>query len=318
MAFAKCLSFDSKKRGGGETSEVPLRTVPGAEALAITAKLGILSATSKEALLATAKSTQELVDASDVPSVHSSGVSIGLDGGKMIVKEEGEQCVVCLEHMGGGVLTMACNHSFHLQCLQKWGDSPCPVCRYHHNISTITSRCQYVDPVTGELCAKRNGLLVCVICGFVGCGGRLGHSKQHYEDSLHAYSLEMDSQQVWDFAGDGYVHRLILTKGDAMKLSEAPDPTSTTSSDDMDNYERRGLAHLSARAEEEATHRKLEGLAYQYNELLASQLDAQRLHFETEVYVLSLLSWRSFVFYDNKMLHSCVLIHKYSFFGLFC
>ena len=44
--------------------------------------------------------------------------------------------------------------------------------------------------------------------------GRRGHAKRHYEESLHAYALEMDTQQVWDFAGDGHVHRLIVNKGE--------------------------------------------------------------------------------------------------------
>lgn len=28
-----------------------------------------------------------------------------------------------------GVLTILCNHAFHASCLEKWGDTTCPVCR---------------------------------------------------------------------------------------------------------------------------------------------------------------------------------------------
>ena len=43
------------------------------------------------------------------------------------------RCPVCLERLdphASGILTVLCNHSFHSECLTKWGDSTCPVCRY--------------------------------------------------------------------------------------------------------------------------------------------------------------------------------------------
>ncbi|CCJ31567.1 unnamed protein product [Pneumocystis jirovecii] len=42
-------------------------------------------------------------------------------------------CVVCLERMDAsvtGLLTILCQHTFHCQCLSKWGGNICPVCRY--------------------------------------------------------------------------------------------------------------------------------------------------------------------------------------------
>ena len=30
-----------------------------------------------------------------------------------------------------GIITILCNHSFHANCLSKWGDTCCPVCRYN-------------------------------------------------------------------------------------------------------------------------------------------------------------------------------------------
>jgi len=57
-----------------------------------------------------------------------------------------------------------------------------------------------------------------VICGHVGCGGvskRSSHAQQHFHDTKHAYALEIGTQQVWDFSGEGYVHRLIVSKAAA-------------------------------------------------------------------------------------------------------
>ena len=47
----------------------------------------------------------------------------------------------------------------------------------------------------------------------------------HWRASGHCYSLELQSQRVWDYAGDGYVHRLVQSKTGG-KLVEVPSPQS--------------------------------------------------------------------------------------------
>lgn len=51
-------------------------------------------------------------------------------------------CVICMDRMESHVLTTVCNHTFHVECLVKWQDSPCPVCRFHHNNASEASTCQ--------------------------------------------------------------------------------------------------------------------------------------------------------------------------------
>lgn len=46
-----------------------------------------------------------------------------------------------------------------------------------------------------------------------------GHAIVHWKDTQHCYSLELETQRVWDYAGDNYVHRLIQSKTDG-KLVE--------------------------------------------------------------------------------------------------
>jgi len=46
-----------------------------------------------------------------------------------------------------------------------------------------------------------------------------GHARRHWEETEHCYSLELETQRVWDYAGDNYVHRLIQSKTDG-KLVE--------------------------------------------------------------------------------------------------
>ncbi|CAN0189347.1 unnamed protein product, partial [Laminaria digitata] len=178
-------------------------------------------------------------------------------------------CVICMERMESHVLTTVCNHTFHVECLMKWQDSPCPVCRFHHNNASEASTCQE--------CQATDNLWVCLICGNVLCGSRHeDHVRGHYTTTLHAYAIEIETQQVWDFAGDGFVHRLIRNKADG-KLVEISDPGQTSG-------ERPQIpARLSDVQEERIVHGKLEGLAYQYNTLLTSQLDEQRHFYQKQL-----------------------------------
>lgn len=54
---------------------------------------------------------------------------------------------------------------------------------------------------------------------FFGFRYKEGHAIVHWKDTQHCYSLELETQRVWDYAGDNYVHRLIQSKTDG-KLVE--------------------------------------------------------------------------------------------------
>jgi len=99
------------------------------------------------------------------------------------------------------------------------------------------------------------------------------HAWTHYNETLHAYALCTETQHVWDFAGQGYVHRLLQNKEDG-KLVEVNDPTNTTS------QERSLSPGLTEAQEGEVVHRKLESFASQYYTLLKSQLEQQRTFYE--------------------------------------
>lgn len=71
-------------------------------------------------------------------------------------------------------------------------------------------------------------LWICLICGHVGCGRyKAKHSIDHWKESSHVYALELETQRVWDYVGDGYVHRLIQSKTDG-KLVEVPPPATSS------------------------------------------------------------------------------------------
>eukprot|EP01133_Synstelium_polycarpum_P010317 gene10317-12029_t len=83
-------------------------------------------------------------------------------------------------------------------------------------------------------------------------------------DRLDASSTE--TQRVWDYAGDGYVHRLIQNRSDG-KVLEFPGPQQSS---DM-----RSGSHLK--------EEKIESIAMEYNFLLTSQLEQQRAYFEQQI-----------------------------------
>lgn len=209
-------------------------------------------------------------------------------------------CPVCLERMDSavtGLVTVPCSHTFHCMCLSKWGDSRCPVCRYSqtllssHPTSPNTSRSSSLavpfsnpNPSSSPQlsrcadCGSTSNLWICLICGNIGCG-RYGqaHAQAHYQNTTHLYALELETQRVWDYAGDGYVHRLIQNKADG-KLVELP--SAATSSAAGGGREGSGMGPGPSDA---LTAEKIEAIGIEYSYLLTSQLDSQRSFYEDRV-----------------------------------
>ncbi|CAG8619905.1 3016_t:CDS:2 [Cetraspora pellucida] len=151
-------------------------------------------------------------------------------------------CPVCLERMDAsvtGLLTILCQHTFHCDCLSKWGDSSCPICRYSQKSNVL-------DPSLGQN--------ECGICGVT-------------EKTSHLYALELETQRVWDYAGDGYVHRLIQNKSDG-KLVELPSPDGPPQ-----------MQQPRAEVDQD----KLDAIGLEYSYLLSTQLSSQRVYYEEKL-----------------------------------
>lgn len=163
-------------------------------------------------------------------------------------------CPVCLDRMdesvdGTPVLTILCNHTFHVNCLAKWGDTSCPVCRYCQTPEeTADQRCM--------TCGSQESLWICLICGNIGCGRYVElHAYKHFQETQHTYAMQIGNSRVWDYVGDNFVHRLVQSKGDG-KLVAVEDQQSS----EMDG--------------------KADSLSLEYTYLLTSQLEQQRKYFE--------------------------------------
>ncbi|SPO28425.1 uncharacterized protein UTRI_04822 [Ustilago trichophora] len=257
-------------------------------------------------------------------------------------------CPVCLERMDSsvtGLMTISCQHTFHCSCLSKWGESRCPVCRYsqtgqpsvHHRRRTprssmdpsTPSRDGNVDadsdaesdvdePSCCAVCETQQDLWVCLVCASVGCGRyKQGHAQRHFSETGHLYSLELETQRVWDYAGDGYVHRLIQNKADG-KLVELPSASSATATPERSRTLPASASYASAMSTSgtkhsgppadfgrDAHHRqdsetpehpdvgrasssrpadeKLEAIGLEYSYLLTSQLESQRHFYEDKL-----------------------------------
>ncbi|KAL0953520.1 hypothetical protein HGRIS_004743 [Hohenbuehelia grisea] len=231
----------------------------------------------------------------DIDSESSSSVGLTRFGTSQASLHELPTCPVCLERMDSavtGLITVPCSHTFHCMCLSKWGDSRCPVCRYsqtllssHPTSSSARSSVPipFTNPSTPQLsrcsaCPSTTNLWICLICGNVGCGryGR-AHAHAHYEATTHLYALELETQRVWDYAGDGYVHRLIQNKADG-KLVELP---SAAASVDAATGTRDG--GLGPSAADALSAQKIEAIGIEYSYLLTSQLDSQRAFYEEQI-----------------------------------
>lgn len=198
-------------------------------------------------------------------------------------------CPVCLERMDEttGLLTILCQHVFHCACLEKWRGSGCPVCRYTHSPSYTfpyprphEAEGEGEDPLCSA-CAGTNNLWVCLVCGNVGCGRYdSAHAYAHYEQTSHCYAMDINTQHVWDYAGDGYVHRLIQSKPSTSGASHEAGGKGTI---DLPSRPRHANEAFRAEGGDSVPREKMENMATEYTYLLTSQLEGQRRYFEEQV-----------------------------------
>ena len=119
-----------------------------------------------------------------------------------------------------------------------------------------------------SVCRSDANLWICLICGNVGCGRYdAAHAFSHYEQSQHCFAMDMTTQRVWDYATDGYVHRIIQNQTDGKFVELTPTSTRTPHphDDDFDDY---------------VPREKMDNIGLEYTHLLTSQLDSQRMYFE--------------------------------------
>lgn len=149
------------------------------------------------------------------------------------------------------------------------------MCRYSQDDLGLGKR-TYNSTSLGEdtglnecsICRSDSNLWICLICGNVGCGRYdAAHAFSHYEQSQHCFAMDMTTQRVWDYATDGYVHRIVQNQTDGKFVELTPTSTQTPQphDDDFDDY---------------VPREKMDNVGLEYTHLLTSQLDSQRMYFE--------------------------------------
>ncbi|QCD80636.1 BRCA1-associated protein [Vigna unguiculata] len=181
-------------------------------------------------------------------------------------------CPVCLERLDpdtSGIMTTLCDHSFQCPCVSKWTYLSCQVCQF----------CQQQDEKPNcFICGTIDDLWVCMICGFVGCGRyKEGHAIQHWKDTQHCYSLDFKTQQIWDYVGDSYVHRLNQNQSKIDGKSEEMNFRCMSLEGDCDTCECREDLGINGAL----FNSKVETIVDEYNRLLTSQLETQRQYYES-------------------------------------
>ena len=110
-----------------------------------------------------------------------------------------------------------------------------------------------------------------------------GHSHSHYDESHHAYALEIKTQRIWSYEDDMYIHRLIRDNADG-RLVELPSLSSTHAKSDEED-DSSGVKK-GPDVEEEESMSKLEAYSIEIADVLTVQLDSQREFYLDEIGVL--------------------------------
>uniref|UniRef100_A0A914XWF8 BRCA1-associated protein n=1 Tax=Panagrolaimus superbus TaxID=310955 RepID=A0A914XWF8_9BILA len=186
-------------------------------------------------------------------------------------------CTVCLERLDDSVITILCNHTFHVQCLQQWADTTCPVCRH-------TQTPEEVDTQKCSSCGNGQDLWMCLVCGDVGCGRYVSAcANRHFDETGHTFALQVGGNLVWDYAGDNFVHRIIQNANDG-KLVEVQ----------------------AGKSEDDKQTDKLDNIQTEYLCMLTQQLDKQRNFFEDKLRVMeeSMTNYRNTTTNDMNVIRT--------------
>jgi hypothetical protein len=178
-----------------------------------------------------------------------------------------KDCPICLDTFSESEpsIIILCSHKFHLKCLKDWSDQTCPVCRYQQFPFELTF-C--------ENCDVHQDLWCCIICGFIGCGGKLpvsGHIHEHAVATNHIYSkpiikdLSSRPKGIWDHSKSDYIHSIIYSTQQQSLVAVEEEP----------NKEKAPSGGKGGK--------KANDIDEEINKLISSQLDNQRRFYEAEV-----------------------------------
>jgi hypothetical protein len=197
-------------------------------------------------------------DVCEASAVRSSSVPEGC----ALISDGAARCTICLDSLSEApAVTTVCGHVFHVSCLAKCEETPCPLCRYDLSLVQSKLRC-------GDCHMETDDLWMCLVCGSVLCGRLTNrHAALHYTLTRHTHAVQIGSMRVWDYLTDSYVHRLLSTDDGLGFASSGKGTPAMAWADEDDELERATLAS------------KTEYVAQFYSRLLQQQLELQAQHY---------------------------------------
>ncbi|SMN21791.1 similar to Saccharomyces cerevisiae YHL010C ETP1 Putative protein of unknown function that is required for growth on ethanol [Maudiozyma saulgeensis] len=200
-------------------------------------------------------------------------------------------CPVCLERMDSqttGLITIPCQHTFHCQCLDKWKNSRCPVCRFSSfRLSRDSLLKQMGNSPQCIICNSKENLWACLVCGNIGCGRyNSKHAIQHFETTSHCFAMDIKTQRVWDYAGDNYVHRLVQNEVDGKLVEVALNMDHTTvssSSREGEGNTTEQASNVEKNSDMLTDFMRQKEYHLEYVQVLVSQLESQREYYEEKL-----------------------------------
>ena len=148
-------------------------------------------------------------------------------------------------------------------------------------------------------CNLCENIWLCLVCSHAGCGRYTKqHAEMHFRQSRHPFALELVTGRIWDYAHDTFVHLQgqefegdddsAIFSDDAAtsqqqqhKQQQQQQPQQQSPSHALFARPRRVNRRVHApHGLDRDVHRKITSVQSEYEQLLESQLEAQRLFFE--------------------------------------
>ena len=88
------------------------------------------------------------------------------------IREERDECIICLDDIENEWKKLECEHSYHKQCIDKWiiVSAKCPLCMKHINNSEIEeiqhNHQNQIDETNNRL-ALKFVILICYVFGSI-------------------------------------------------------------------------------------------------------------------------------------------------------
>ena len=119
------------------------------------------------------------------------------------------KCPICIEEIDKVAISILCGHLFHVNCLQLWSDTTCPVCRYHQTPP---------DSSVCDTCGEEQDIRMCLICGELGCNT---HSNEHFASTGHTFFQEVETSTTWDYSRQVSISRLISSSDKLVEIQDS-------------------------------------------------------------------------------------------------